>query len=76
MRGTEKETRTRGRTRRAQVERLTAPLSVLLTEEQRDAIYAEAREAGFLSVSEYIRKHKLGLDDAGGARAIERERGR
>lgn len=65
MRDTGKATGTRGRTRRAQAERLTAPLSVLLTEAQRDAIYAEAHAAGYLSVSEYIRRCKLGLDDVG-----------
>jgi len=40
---------------------------VLLTEAQRAALYVEAKEAGFDSVSEYIRRRKLGLDDAGTA---------
>jgi len=59
--------RARGRTRRASEDRLRAPLSVLLTEAQRAALYVEAKEAGFDSVSEYIRRRKLGLDDAGTA---------
>jgi len=59
---TEEERHTRGRTKRAPADKLRAPLSVLLTETQRDALYKEAREAGYLSVSEYIRRRKLGLD--------------
>lgn len=64
--GAEKETRTRGRTRREPATRLTATLSVLLTEQQRDALYEEARAFGYASASEYVRKCKLRLDDAGG----------
>lgn len=56
--------RPRGRARRAHAESLTASLSVLLTEAQRDALYEEAYAAGFLSVSEYVRQRKLGLSDA------------
>ncbi len=64
MGDTEEGRHARGRTKRAPADKLRAPLSVLLTEAQRDALYREAKEAGYSSVSEYIRRRKLGLDDA------------